>query len=196
MSLATTVVQRQIRTAKSASIPGIIAKCGFMRTTSYALLFAPTEMAGGGFTHWSTLQSKGQIQHFLKHWHTAMDSQWQAGTAASILYDCHVQAGYIKFWWRKSLMAKCLRPPWFNPTTITVIQARPTSRPCLRRWLQLCHHLEAVVPHVGQWTTSSRPLRLWQEAYISPTNPRVIHHWHAGSYWLCSPLDPSRSLFS
>jgi hypothetical protein len=99
---------RLLRTAESASIPHIIAKCGFLRTMSYAILFAPTtEMAGGGFTHWSTIQGEGQIQHFLKHWRTESDistmlcltlawSQWQAGTAASILSDCHIPIDYIK----------------------------------------------------------------------------------------------------
>jgi hypothetical protein len=272
---------KTLRTAESKSIPGILAKCGFMRTTSYALLFAPTEMAGGGFTHWSTLQSKGQIQHFLKHWRTTTDissmlrttlawSQWQAGISASILSDCHVQVGYIECRWLMSLRealraskasfrldqpftqpperignmhimdvarrsgrytatelrqlnycrlylhvttiseildalgaksrlmthaAKCSRPPWFNPGTITVIQAKPTSRSCLQKWLQLCHHLSTVVPHLGQWITSLRTPRLRREAYISPITPFVIYHWNAGCYWLCNPLDVTRFVF-
>ena len=36
--------------AASQSMPVIIAKCGFSRKTAYALLFAPTEMAGGGLS--------------------------------------------------------------------------------------------------------------------------------------------------
>jgi hypothetical protein len=71
-------------------------------------------MAGGGFIHWSTIQGEGQIQHFLKHWRTETDisttlritlawSQWQAGTAASILANCHVPIGYIESRWLMSL---------------------------------------------------------------------------------------------
>jgi hypothetical protein len=91
-------------------------------------------------------------------------------------------------------MLKCQRPPWFNPKTITVIQARPTSRPCLRQWQELCHKLATMVPNIGQWTESSRPLRLRREAYTSIGAPTEYHHWHAGCYWQCSLLDQQRAL--
>ena len=39
----------QLKASEKRSMPRIIAKCGFLRTTSQALLFAPSEYAGGGF---------------------------------------------------------------------------------------------------------------------------------------------------
>jgi hypothetical protein len=48
----------------------ILAKCSYNRHTAYAILYAPTAYAGGGFIHWYTLQREGQITNFLKHWRT------------------------------------------------------------------------------------------------------------------------------
>jgi hypothetical protein len=100
----------------------MIAKCGFMRKTAYALLFAPTEMAGGGFHHWSTIQSEGQIQHFLKHWRTSTDisttlrinlawTQWHAGSSIPVLADSSIPFEYyVEGGWIKSLR-EALRLP-------------------------------------------------------------------------------------
>jgi hypothetical protein len=114
-----TFSHKDLRRAESSSIPNIIAKCGFTRKTAYALLFAPTKMAGGGFIHWSTVQGEGQIQHFLKHWRTHTDisqllrialawTQWQAGIDTSILSDCFTPIDYVECRWILSLR-KALR---------------------------------------------------------------------------------------
>jgi hypothetical protein len=74
----------------------IIAQCGYNRNTAYAILYAPTSFAGGGFVHWYTLQGEGHIQQFLKHWRTdtmisrmlQIDlawSQWQSGLSQPII---------------------------------------------------------------------------------------------------------------
>jgi hypothetical protein len=101
--------------AEAQSTPAMIAKCGFCRKTAYAVLFAPTEMAGGGFVHhWAMIQSEGQIQHLIKHWRTSSNisnslcialawSQWQSGIAAPILSDTHVSIHYIECRWLASL---------------------------------------------------------------------------------------------
>lgn len=101
----------QLKKAQRQSMPPIIAKCGFFRNTSHAILYAPQEFAGGGFRHWTWIQGEGQIMHFLKHWRTNTEisrtlrialawCQWQAGTSISILSDVtsplpHVEARWI-----------------------------------------------------------------------------------------------------
>ena len=57
----------QLHQAQSKSLPLIIAKCGFLRTTAYDIIFAPYDWCGGGFTSWETFQGKGQIMALVKH---------------------------------------------------------------------------------------------------------------------------------
>jgi hypothetical protein len=86
-------------------------------------------------------------------------------------------------------MTKCKRPPWFNPTTITVLQTQPTSRLRLRQWENMCHHLATLIPN--------RQLRLRRETYILPApQSYTIYHWHIGCYWECTLTDSKRGIFT
>ena len=91
-------------------------------------------------------------------------------------------------------MTKCKRPPWFDPTTITVLQTRPTSNLRLRQWENLCHHL-ATLPSPGPWIPN-RQLRLRRETYVIPAPQCTIYHWHVGCYWECTLTDKSRSIYT
>jgi hypothetical protein len=54
--------QAALNSAESRVLGSIITKCGYNQHTAYALLYAPTSLAGGGFVHWYTLQGEGQTQ--------------------------------------------------------------------------------------------------------------------------------------
>lgn len=84
------------------------------RTTPTALIYCPTEYAGGGLVMWYTMQGEGQITLFIKHWRTGtMISdilridlawhQWQAGISASILVDVTTPLNYLEGRWLPSL---------------------------------------------------------------------------------------------
>jgi hypothetical protein len=87
---------RTLQKAERKTIPLIVAKCGYNRTTAIALRYAPTHHAGCGFVRWQTLQGEGQIHLFMKHLRTdtiisqvlriAISwCQWQSGLSTSIL---------------------------------------------------------------------------------------------------------------
>jgi hypothetical protein len=266
----------KLRQIESTTIPPLIAKCGFFRKTSYSLLFAPVDYAGGGFVHWDTIQGAGQILHFLKHWRTATEisqslkidlmwCQWQSGLSQSILVDTHTPVSYFDARWLPSLrtalltlhshiavdspfvqpiersgdqyimeyarslnlfddlglriinccrlylhvttiselfaadgitllphMLECLRPDWFDPELITVLQRRPSKRYRQLYWAKLCSHLLSLPP-LGSWV-NSRPLRLRRETYFSLD--RQLFHWHRGAYWRCHLQDPISHRYS
>jgi len=46
----------------------MVAKCGYNRNSSLAMLFGPTQLGGASFFHLYDLQGFGQISYFLKHW--------------------------------------------------------------------------------------------------------------------------------
>jgi hypothetical protein len=62
------LTKKALDKAQSKSIPRIIAKCGYMRTTVYSIIFGPKCLGGAGFIRWFTLQGEGQIMLFIKHW--------------------------------------------------------------------------------------------------------------------------------
>jgi hypothetical protein len=271
----------ELRKAQTKSTPALIAKCGFTRKTAYALLFAPKEMAGGGFLHWSTIQSEGQIKHFLKHWRTSTDistilrivlawTQWQAGSSTPLLADPSIPfEEYVEGRWIHSLrealrasrttirvdqsfvqplerdrdqhlmdiarrskqyspqamrqlnycrlflhvttvselydqtgtkllphIERCERPPWFDPTTITVLQLRPTSRKCLQQWRSFCQHIQRIVPSVGAWLPRIQSLRLRRETYWIPGDNPLVYHWYVGQYWECQLTEAARGQYT
>jgi hypothetical protein len=51
-------------------MPKLYAKCGFNRNTSRAVLAAPIELGGGGFTPLYVTAGTGYVTHFLKNWRT------------------------------------------------------------------------------------------------------------------------------
>jgi hypothetical protein len=60
-----------LTTIQSNAICSFIPKCGYNRnTTSQAIIFGPSHLAGGGFLPLFLLQGKGQVLQFLKFWRT------------------------------------------------------------------------------------------------------------------------------
>jgi exonuclease III len=100
--------------AQSKSIPMILAKSGYMRTTSYSILFGPRKFGGGGFIRWYVLQGEGQILLFIKHWRCDEDAgrllriavawvQYQSGLDTPIFEDVHTPLPYLEARWLPSL---------------------------------------------------------------------------------------------
>lgn len=103
-----------LASGEKKSMPMIISKCGLAKTTPHALLYAPNDLAGAGFLHWTTIQGEGQVRHFLKHWRTnnpvskllriALSwAQWQAGTGISILKNVVTPLPHLEGRWISSL---------------------------------------------------------------------------------------------
>jgi hypothetical protein len=61
---------KEFDNAEKKSMPIIFAKVGFNRNSSRALLYGPTDYAGGGHFRWKWLQGEGQVMNFLKYWRT------------------------------------------------------------------------------------------------------------------------------
>jgi hypothetical protein len=106
--------KKDLDTAQATSMSRIIAKCGYNRHTARALIYAPSDYAGGGFLPWHLLQGAGQVTHFIKHWRTdtlisktlriaTMWAQWQTGHDVSILEDTVTPFPYLECRWLKSL---------------------------------------------------------------------------------------------
>jgi hypothetical protein len=100
--------------AQSKSMPLIFAKCGYMRSTAYIILFGPKFLGGAGFIRWLTLQSKGQLLLFIKHWRAADDAgrllrvavawvQYQSGVCTPLFEDPHLHVPYLESRWLPSM---------------------------------------------------------------------------------------------
>jgi hypothetical protein len=62
--------KQQLKKIKQSFMPKLYAKCGFNRNTSRAVLAAPIELGGGGFTPLYVTAGTGYVTHFLKNWRT------------------------------------------------------------------------------------------------------------------------------
>jgi hypothetical protein len=62
--------KQQLKKIEQACMPKLYAKCGFNRHTSRAVLAAPIELGGGGFTPLYVTAGTGYVTHFLKNWRT------------------------------------------------------------------------------------------------------------------------------
>jgi hypothetical protein len=100
--------------AQSKSIPLILAKSGYMRTTAYSILCGPKFLGGAGFIRWSTLQREGQLMPFLKHWRANDDAGWllriavawvqyQSGVGLPIFANPELHILYLESRWLASL---------------------------------------------------------------------------------------------
>ena len=89
-------------------------------------------------------------------------------------------------------MYECVRPPWFNPTTNTVIQKRPSSYQCHYQWKRFCRRICTETLHIAQqqsntrWLKPTSQLRLRREAYLEMTPADQLYIWREGSYWKAS----------
>jgi hypothetical protein len=59
--------EKQLSKIERASMPKLIAKCGFNRNTSRAVLTGPIELGGGGFTPLKVTAGTGYVNRFLKN---------------------------------------------------------------------------------------------------------------------------------
>jgi hypothetical protein len=57
---------KKLKSIEQACMPKLYAKCGFNRNTSRAVLVAPIELGGGGFTPLYVTAGTGCVTHFLK----------------------------------------------------------------------------------------------------------------------------------
>jgi hypothetical protein len=95
-------------------MPSTFAKTGYNRNTHRALLYGPTDYAGGGFLRWKWLQGEGQITNFLKYWRTNGQVsktlrvavswyQYEAGVSWSLFEDIKTSVKYTSARWISSL---------------------------------------------------------------------------------------------
>jgi len=100
--------EKQLRKIEQSSMPKLIAKCGYNRNTSRAVLAGPIELGGGGFTPLYTTSGSGYVLHFLKNWRTPAEdigkqlrityawSAFQAGVSFPLLEHPHKEVNYVK----------------------------------------------------------------------------------------------------
>jgi hypothetical protein len=104
----------RLDSAASKFMPLVFAKSGYNRTTSKEILYGPTSLAGGNFTHLYTIQGEGQLQHFMKFWRTESDishmlridlawCQAQAGISIPILENPTLDLPHLEARWLPSL---------------------------------------------------------------------------------------------
>jgi hypothetical protein len=264
--------QKALDKAQSTVMSTIIAKCGYNRKTSHAILYAPTAFAGGGFIHWYTLQGEGQISLFLKHWRSdtlisqtlrinAAWNQWQSRFSEPILESTDLPAPHLESRWYKSMrqflhywigqgpeslhdfhimdyaissglfddeqikianyhrlylnvtsvselfdasgthmlphMFECIRPPWFNPSTVITLQRRPSGFQRRTVWKRLCrewctHDLTiAASLTLGPRTVPGNVLRLRRETYWEVSVSYDSNQSKPGSRLLTASPSPS-----
>jgi hypothetical protein len=96
-------------------------------------------------------------------------------------------------------MLECIRPPWFNPSTIITLQRRPSGFQRRTVWKRLCrewctHDLAiAASLTLGPRTVPGNVQRLRRETYWEVSVTPMLYHWHDEHYWIYHPtiLDPS-----
>ena len=93
----------------------MIARSGYNRFTSQAVLYGPTAMGGVGFLHMYNVQSYGQLKLFKKFWRTPQSIpgkllrvtmawlQKSAGTSTPILEDTHTRLPHLEAKWISSI---------------------------------------------------------------------------------------------
>ena len=64
---ATYFTQQQLHTLQKKALSVIISKCGFARSTSRAIIFAPTAYGGAGFRHLYVEQGIQNVLSLLRH---------------------------------------------------------------------------------------------------------------------------------
>jgi hypothetical protein len=100
--------EKQLRKIEKASMPKMYACCGFNRNTSRAVLAAPIELGGGGFTPLKVVAGTGYVTHFLKNWRTPEEdigkkirivyawTAFQAGVTFPLLENTDEEIDYVK----------------------------------------------------------------------------------------------------
>ena len=74
ISVCTVVFDRQAREKiESVSVPKIIAKCGYNRTTALPIRVGPKGIGGAGFYAFLNTISTSRVHHFLKNWRTPLE---------------------------------------------------------------------------------------------------------------------------
>jgi len=86
--------EKQLSKIERASMPKLIAKCGFNRNTSRAVLAGPIELGGGGFTPLKVTAGTGYVNHFLKNWRSNTED---IGKQLRILYIWTVLQAGVSF---------------------------------------------------------------------------------------------------
>ena len=62
--------KKQLLSIERKTLPRIKAMCGFNRNTSKAILEAPIELSGGGFTPFHVTANASSVMHFIRNWRT------------------------------------------------------------------------------------------------------------------------------
>jgi hypothetical protein len=106
--------KKSLDQAQGKSIPLIFAKSGYMRTTTYSILFRPKFLGGAGFIRWFTLQGEGQLMLFIKHWRASDNAgrllrivvawvQYQSGVGLPIFAYPELHLPYLESRWLPSI---------------------------------------------------------------------------------------------
>ena len=93
---------------ESVSLPKIMAKCGYNRSTARPIRGGPKEIGGAGFYAFLNTIGASRVQHFIKNWRTPWEdigkalriamawTQYSAGVSYPILENTGQDLTYVK----------------------------------------------------------------------------------------------------
>lgn len=90
----------------------------------------------------------------------------------------------------------CQREPWFNNSSYTTLQKRPSAHQIKSKWQRLCRQWFtsqgkiAQSLNLGPWIIPGHQLRRRRQAYYDPAHPRKVYQWQHNQYWEYSRLSP------
>ena len=64
------LIDKHVKKIESVSLPKILAKCGYNRTTALPIRGGPKEIGGAGFHAFLNTIGASRVQHFIKNWRT------------------------------------------------------------------------------------------------------------------------------
>ena len=97
-----------MKKVESVSVPKIMAKCGYNRSTALSIRGGPKELGGAGFYSFQNTIGASRVQHFLKNWRTLWEdigkalriaitwTQYSAGVSYPILSNTSQDISYVK----------------------------------------------------------------------------------------------------
>ena len=102
------LTDKQVKKIESVSVPKIMAKCGYNRTTALPIRGGPKKLGGAGFYSFLNTIGASRVQHFLKNWKTPWEdigkalriamswTQYSAGVSYPIFSNTSQDLSYVK----------------------------------------------------------------------------------------------------
>ena len=91
------LTEKKVKKIESVSVPKIMAKCGYNRTTALQIRGGPKELGGAGFYLFLNTIGASRVQHFWKNWKTLWEDIGKALHIAMSWTQCSAGVSYPIF---------------------------------------------------------------------------------------------------